>query len=252
MAKRSGSSKGGANAKNKTTPSGVTYQQFMQMSVEEREQTVVDILNNDDIVVPNYLDDSATQKVMFALGMDGKPQLMSDAQLDKLPGDDLYRTVNGNKYLTAGEIIDQIKTGDYTRLSDSGGSAYGRGIYYANELQESLSYGYKSDAAVMRTKLLSDANIVTYGALHKDMNQTDGKFFDKISKTRKRARSEDEDALFALTRGIDGWFDKGSGYQVVLNRAKIATSKTTKYYNGARVSAWTVDNWNSLSNYTSQ
>ena len=247
-AKRGGTSKGGgakALNKEKSTPSGYTYEEFLSKSIEEREQIIVDIIDS-DIDVPDYLDKSDTQKVLYALGMDGKPQMMSDSQLDALPGQDLFRTVNGNKYLSAGEIIDQVKEGDYTRLSDSGGSAYGRGIYFANKLDESLVYGYKEDSAVMRAKLLPDAKVATYQDVYKGYKSAN-KF--KTDPILKLVGSDDKESLWALSRGYDAWFDPGSGYHVVLNRAKTAASKVTKYFNGAQDATWDYSSWNDMRNY---
>lgn len=240
--KRGGGSSGGGSAVNKrgarqaSTPSGITYDQFMQMSVKQREQTIIDILNNDNIAIPDYLDQTATQKVMYALGMNGKPQVMNDAELDKMKGTDLFRTVNDNKYLSGNEILDQIAQGDYTRLSDSGGSAYGRGIYFANDLKESLWYGNYGQSSVMRMKLASDANIVTYNKVAKGLYSSSlytrmetGLNWEKLS-YKQQPDSSDYVALRALSQGIDGWVDKGSGYYVILNRSKTAVSSTYKRF----------------------
>ena len=89
-------SKGGGNKKSSKTPktlSGVTYDQLMKMSEDEKYQTIEDILNNDNIKVPSYLDDSETTKVLYALGMSNKPNVVSDAKLNSMAGEEVFRTV---------------------------------------------------------------------------------------------------------------------------------------------------------------
>lgn len=234
-------SRNGAVAKVKTTPSGITYDEFMKMSVEQREQVIMDILSDENITVPDYLDQTATQKVIYALGMDGKPSAISDSDFDKLDGKPIYRTVNDNKYLNSNDILDQIAFGDYTRFSDSGGSVKGRGIYFADDLGESLSYGYQGESSVIRMKLKPDFNLGNYSEIYSEYKSLLPKLNTltaSVSKTNILPKSipaksdwvDDGKSLWALSRGYDGWFDKNLGYYVVVNRSKTYVSTKYKRY----------------------
>ena len=128
---KSGGGGGNASTPKAKTPSGVDYNSFMKMSDSQKYSTIDNILNDKNIQVPNYLDGSDTSKVMYALGMTNKPQVVSDSQLDSMPGKDLYRTVYEEGSMpppSSADILDQIRTGDLTRLSGSGGSVHGRRV----------------------------------------------------------------------------------------------------------------------------
>ena len=74
----SGLKSSGVASQKANTPSGVSYSQFMQMSDDQKYQTIDTILNDSNIQVPSYLDSSRTSKVVYALGMDNKPTVVSD------------------------------------------------------------------------------------------------------------------------------------------------------------------------------
>ena len=212
---------GGGNVR-PSTPAGIDYQQFMAMSEQERFQTIDDIITNPNIQVPAYLDGSDTSKVMYALGMNNKPTVVSDDQFDKLPGKDLYRTVydSPNPPPYSADILDQIRTGDYTQLSGSGGSAHGRALYFArDDFSESAYYGMRgSNAKVMRAKINPNAKIVSERTLRSQMA---AKGFS--SKTRSAA---DDYALYALSQGIDGWHS--GNYTMMVNRGVLTASSKNK------------------------
>ena len=229
---RSGLSKksGGGNAApaKANTPSGIDFNQFMSMPDDKKYSTLNDIINNPNSVVPSYLDKSDTSKVIYALGMTNKPNVVSDDQLDKMPGKDLYRTVCDapSPPPNSKDILDQIATGDYTQMPGSGGSAYGRAIYFAeNDFAGSRSYGNRGkNAIMMRAKVNPNANIISESALDSQMKR-DSKFMNSVKPTR----GADIRALYALSHGIDGWRADYGSYRMIVNRGALTVGSTYKH-----------------------
>ncbi len=216
-----GNGSSGRKKKSSATPSsGVTYDQFLKMSSDEQVDLIEKIIDDDNIKVPDYLDNSQTSKVMYALGMNNKPEMVSDKELNKLKGRAIYRTVNNSKNISAKDIIDQIKTGDYTQLSDV--SAYGRALYFANSFTNSASYGYPNQSVMMRAKIKPNAKIENEGNMWALIAK------DKAFKNITKIKNDDKIALYAISKGIDGWYDSGSGYMMIINRGSLVTSPQNK------------------------
>lgn len=216
------SGNGGVPAK-ANTPSGVDYQQFMAMSEQQRWQTIDNIISDKSIQVPAYLDASATSKVMYALGMNNKPTVVSDTQLENMPGKDLYRTVyeKGSMPPPSSEaILDQIRNGDYTQMSGAGGSAHGRALYFArDDFSGSRYYGDgERNALMMRAKINPGAKIVSEQNL---INQMTTKGF-----SVSNSSSRDDIALYALSQGVDGWHS--GTYTMIVNRGILTASSKNK------------------------
>lgn len=230
LCKRGGSSGAGsrraAAPQQQATPSGVTYDQFMQMSADERYDLINTVLYNPNIKVPSKLDNSETSKVMYALGMNNKPKVVSESVFDTLPGVANYRTVAdvSNPPPYSRDILKQIKTDDFTQLSGSGGSVHGRALYFANEYWKSTEYSNGPSSVVMRMKINPNANIVSEQKLLKQM-KADKSF---MKKTKKVSR-DDKIAMYALSHGVDGWNDPSTGYTMLLNRGAMTVSSTNKW-----------------------
>ncbi|MBR0315670.1 MAG: hypothetical protein IJQ99_02250 [Synergistaceae bacterium] len=231
---RGGSS--GKKRQNKAdTLSGVSYEQFFAMSDEDKADFVFNVINNPNIIVPDYLDDSVTSKVMYALGMNNKPIVVSDSELDKLPGEDLYRTVydTPDSSISSTEILDQIRHSDYTQLSGSGGSVYGRAIYFATDFERSAMFGIEeTNPVMMRAKINPNAKIIE---VHNLSNiSTNSRFIKKLQTRIKgdytKDFSNDWMSLTALANGIDGWkLNKNKyDYVMVLNRRALTVSSKSK------------------------
>ena len=204
-----------------STPSGVTYDQFMQMSDDDKIDFIHGVISNQNITVPDYLDNSVTSKVIYALGMNNKPEVVSDSELDKMPGDDLYRTVYDSSRIeiSGTEILDQIRYGDYTQLSGNLSSAYGRALYFATKFKDASEYGRKNPTAVMmRVKINPSAKIVSENKLGDIMIKSN--FHKKLN-----VKGYDCIALTALAHGIDGWSDQ---YTMIINRGALTVSSTSK------------------------
>lgn len=229
-----GSSKaGGGGGGAAKTPAGMTYDQFMQLSEQERFDKINEILDNQNIKVPDYLDSSDTTKLIYALGMDKKPTVVSDAQLDQMQGRELYRTVYETGSMpppSTADVIDQISNGDYTQMSGKGGSAHGRAIYFSTDYGDSAIYGSgERNPLIMRGKINPTANIRSESSLGRQMlNDTTWKSTIK----QHRLSSSDNIALYALSHGIDGWYS--STYTMMVNRGALTVSSQAKQIYNSR------------------
>ena len=229
----SGGGKQQQNTQNQTanTPSGVSYSQFMSMTEDERFDVMDKIINDRSIVTPDYLDNSVSSKVIYALGMDNKPAVVSDAQLDAMQGRELFRTVYEKGTMpppSSDAILDQIRNGDYTQMSDSGGSAHGRAIYFATAYHDSAIYGHgERNAMVMRAKINPNAKVVREMNLYSQM-QAKSSFMSKFGNVNHR----DQYALFAVSQGIDGWYS--GSYTMIVNRGALTASDLNKTVRSGR------------------
>ena len=172
------------------------------------------------------------QRFAYFTGMSDKPTIVSDAQMDKLPGTDLFRTVS-NAYNRSTDIVykstdiyKQIAYGDFTMYSDSGGSAYGKAIYFADSYTESAWYGNGNNDITMRAKITSGKTITT-SQLGRDLSReiSSGS---KLGKVIGRVKSSSQGNLYALAKGYSVVIDKSSGYHMVLNRGALTMSSTAK------------------------
>lgn len=231
---RSGGGSGATTAA--STPSGISYSQFMGMSDDQKYDTMNSIISNPRITVPSYLDGSTTSKVMYALGMNNKPTVVPDNAIDKIKGKALYRTIYEGGSMpppSTKDVADQIKTGDYTQLSGKGGSVHGRALYFADNFTSSATYGRgRQNPMMLRAKVNPGANIVDENDLFRRMN-ADTNFMAK----HKNSGSADMRSLYALSHGIDGWHDPGTGYTMIVNRGALTVSSTNKTLISARYAA---------------
>ena len=237
-----------------TTPSGVTYAQFMQMSDAQKYSTMDQIINDPNIKVPPYLDGSVTSKVIYALGMNNKTTVVDDATLDSMQGREIYRTVYEQGTMpppSSADVLDQIRNGDYTQLSDSGGSAHGRAIYFATDFGASASYGtYERNAMVMRAKINPSANIRSQGSLQGQM-MSDTVWNNSAIARQARSNSRmsrDSMALYAISHGIDGWYS--NNYTMMVNRGALTASSLNKRISGTnrQMSQSHVSTWQQAAN----
>ena len=221
-------------AKGDITPiGGVPFSDFEQMTDDEKAQVVTDALRTG---VPIFLEDSGMQRFAYFTGMSGKPTVVSDDALDKLNGPEIFRTVHSvydrNKDIgySGKEILDQISKGDYTMYSDSGGSAYGRAIYFGGSFNSSKSYAHHNGTDQMiRAKITSGRTVKDSSATN--IYNSALRSGDKLAKACSRAGGTDGRNLFMLTTGYDaivpdsgGWSD----YHMILNRRCLTVSSTYK------------------------
>lgn len=230
--KGGGGGNGGQQANPKqATPSGITYDDFMKMSDDQKYDVMNNIINDTSIQVPVHLDNSVTSKVLYGLGMDNKPNVVTDAQLNTMNGQEIFRTVYESGTMpppSSSDVLDQIRHGDYTQLSGSGGSLHGRAIYFANDFAKSAVYGKnEKNPMVMRGKINSNANIANEASMLTSMRNDSAWQQSALRNSLTGGRGfADQIALYAISKGYDGWTN--SRYTMMINRGAMTVSSQNK------------------------
>lgn len=205
---------------------GVAYKDFLDMTDDQKADVVNDALRTG---VPVFLDDSAIQRLAYFTGLSDKPRVVTDAQLDQIQGKELFRTVH-DAYnqktdigYTAKDITKQVMDGDFTMYSDSGGSAHGKAIYFADSFSGSRSYGVRGKNNLMMRAKITGGKTISENTLY-------SKFRAARNSGDKLAMACRGDAnLYALAKGYSAVIDTGySGYHMILNRGCLTMSNTTK------------------------
>lgn len=208
---------------------GVPFQQFEQMTDDQKANVINQALNQG---VPAFLDNSDLQRFAYFTGMSDKPQIVTESQLKNMKGYSLWRSVHDsyNRVLDIGykkeDIADQIMRGDYTNYSDSGGSAYGKAIYF--DVQKG-SYGSGSGYAIMHAKLSPNAKTISDSRAD-TIYTTAVRNGDKLALACRNADGASARNLYCLAKGYDviveyGWNNKPE-YHMVLNRRGLVMSST--------------------------
>ncbi len=208
---------------------GVAFSDFESMTDDEKADVIDKALKTG---VPMFLEDSGMQRFAYFTGMSDKPKEVTDAQLNTLPGTELFRTMN-NAYnprtdigYTSRDIADQIAHGDFTMYSDSGGSAHGRAIYFADNYGDAAVYGRSGQSPVtMRAKL--SGNGISEGALSRQYNNALARG-DKLARACSRAGGTDAANLYGLAKGYDYKKADYGGYHMIFNRRCLTVSSTVK------------------------
>ena len=207
------------------------YDAFMQMS-DDQKADVIDAMIAQG--VPAHLADNDFQKMIYNIGLNDKPQLVDDATLDSMNGTELFRTIN-NEYdsqndisYTADQIARQVQAGRVTRVSDNGGSVYGRGIYFADNKSDSAmygnTYGNVQKTAQIRCKLNSNANVINHSkATQGVMNEINSS--SKLGKVLSKCDYDSRVSIYAMAKGYNV-ITSGHGYYNILNRNAVTMSKT--------------------------
>ena len=223
-------------------PMSATYDSFMAMTDDQKADTIDAMASQP---APAFLSDTAMQRFTYNLGLNDKPTLVDDAVLDTMNGTEIFRTVNDAKdsvarlKYDADEIAVQIQRGRVTRYSDSGGSVYGRGLYFADDYGDSTGYGYTrgniKSTAVVRAKVNSNAKIINIDQVKRGLSNemaSGSKLGKSLSKIYRRDYHSAE-SIYALSKGYN-IIISGHGYFNVLNRNAITMSTTIK----AKGSKW--------------
>ena len=207
------------------------YDAFMKMTDNQKADVIDRMIKQG---VPAHLADNDFQKMIYNIGLNDKPQLVDDATLDSMNGTELFRTIN-NVYdsqndisYTADQIARQVQAGRVTRVSDNGGSVYGRGIYFADNKSDSAmygnTYGNVQKTAQIRCKLNSNANVTTY------YNARDGadaeiRSGSKLGKVLAKCDYASQTSIYAMAKGYNV-INNQSGYYCILNRNAVTMSKS--------------------------
>lgn len=215
-----------AGATQAVTPSGYTFDDLKNMDDKTLHDFLIDANNAD---MPDFLNTHHTQKMVYQLGMNDKPETVSQGEFDSLVAKGntvIYRTVNDNGMMSADDIIDSITDGD---LSYMGNGVHGDGLYFSNSLRGSKAYGY-SGSKTMGAVLNSKAKVIDERQLKSEYDS----FVQTHPQTRKAlgfARSNSTHnsySQFALSQGYNVIrTNEGGGehYFVVLDRSALTTSK---------------------------
>lgn len=212
---------------------GTNYNNFMAMSDDDKADAISKLASQG---VPANLADNDFQKFTFNLGLNDKPQLVDDSVLDTMNGTELFRTVNSvndtvnRMKWNADDIASQIQRGSVTRVSDSGGSVYGRGIYFADNYGDSRAYGGSSGnikkTAVVRCKLNSNAKIITYSSATSGVKKEIASG-SKLGKALRKCDSDSQVSIYAMSKGYNVIYS-GHNYYNILSRNAITMSKLIK------------------------
>ena len=217
------------NVQAATPTIGAGLQRFATMT----DQQQADMVNKAKTVaaVPGF-PDTLYQKFVMVNGLDAKPKLVTDAQMDAMPGKDFYRGVSAPTADRADEIIMSTLMKDYTYFSDSGGSAMGRGIYAMEDLNRDVEgYGSRSGSVnnIMRFKLDSDAKTISYENA-RQLYSKEISSGSRLGKSLSGVYEKDAISIVAAAKGYsaitrDGYGYNGSNTWVnILSRDKLSVS----------------------------
>lgn len=209
------------------------YNAFMAMSDDDKADF---ISANIQQGVPAHLAQNDFQRFVYNSGLNEKPQLVDDATLDTMNGTEIFRTVNSiydsknDISYNADQIAKQVTAGRVTRVSDNGGSVYGRGIYFADSYYGSTSYGNSTGnvkkTAVMRGKLNSNAKVINYQTASQGASKEIASG-SKLGKTLRKCDSDSRASIYAMSKGYNV-ITSGHGYYNILNRNAITMSSDIK------------------------
>ena len=207
---------------------GVAFSEFQNMTDDEKADVIKDALG---VGLPAFLDDSGLQRFAYYTGMSDKPTMIDDSQFDSVKGVAIYRTVH-DAYnprtdigYTANDIYKQIAGGDFTMYSDSGGSAYGKAIYFADSLSASTAYRQSgTNNVTMRAKITG--NVGDYNKVSSQLYRDNS----KLGQACKSIGTKDGLGIYALAKGYDGLAEGLNGrgdYVMMYNRKGLTMSNKT-------------------------
>ena len=212
---------------------GIPFSQFEQMTDDQKADVVTKALG---AATPLFLDDSGIQRFAYFTGMSDKPTTVTDAQLDKMAGPSLYRTINDayNRSLDIGytsrDIAKQISDGSFTMYSDSGGSAHGKAIYFASNYNDSSYYGNRGQNPVTMRAKITGGKTIKESSLD-TMYNTAIRKGDKLALACSNAGGSSARNLYGLAKGYDVITPNYGSYYMVLNRRCLSVSDTIKKTN---------------------
>lgn len=223
------------NAQNTPQSMSADFNNFMAMSDDDKADVIDSMIKQG---VPAHLADNDFQRFIYNIGLNDKPDVVDDATLDSMSGLEMFRTVNAVRNGAVGvtysapEIAKQIQGGSITRVSDTGGSAYGRGLYFTPDCDHSMSWygnttGNVKQTCTLRGKLNSNAKIIT------DVKADSGVDWEirhntKLGQVLRKCDRASRTSLYAISKGynvIHGVASGSANYHNVLNRQALTLSK---------------------------
>ena len=209
------------------------FDAFKKMTDDQKADAITQAATTQ---VPVFLAQNDLQKVLYGLKLNDKPTLVSDSVLDTMPGKELFRTVNAGSdginrmKFNADEIANQTIRGSVTRVSDTGGSVHGRGIYFADNYNSSAIYGRTSgnikQTAVVRVKLSPTARTISTHAADMGVSAEIASG-SRLGRALSKIGSTDRTAVWSLAKGYDAMV-ASNGYHVIINRSVLIASDAIK------------------------
>lgn len=218
------------------TPSGFTLADVQKMDDKSLHDFLIDVDKTD---MPAFLNDIHLQKMIYALGMNEPPEIVSDTQMQKLINNGavpIYRTVNDTSVsgipFTSKDICDMLLEGDTTYV---GNGVHGDGLYFSDNLNRSRGVYGGATAKTMTGVLNAKAKVISEASLKAKYDS----FIKNHPQTRKAlgfARDHGSSwknslSQFALTQGYNVISYKNYSnetYYTVLDRSVLTMTKTLK------------------------
>lgn len=197
------------------------------------------LINVQSVDMPQFLCDSHLQRMIYGLGMNDKPQIVSDKQLNamvKQGAVPIYRTVNDSDddvqgiSMTSDDICDMMTDGS---LSYVGRGVHGDGLYFSDSKRGSKLYGNpgqnpKTLRAVLnpaKARAISESSLQSaYDAFVKSHPRTR-----RALGFAKAHSTSDSMSQFALLMGYNVITTKvgyNETYYTVIDRSALIMSKT--------------------------
>lgn len=203
------------------------------------QQLTALFMQSRNVDMPNHLADvsDATQKFVYAAGINAKPTVLDAAQFNQYLADNnisqsdiLARSTGGASYnvngtnirLSANQVTDLIKYGDLTYVGGKhGGMVYGAGTYF--DKNGGRPTGYASGGQTMIGVLSKDARPISLSALQtrtRGWSKTHQSFSNAVGAFSSRTAS-----IYALAQGYNVITDGMNSYHNVIDRSALVLRK---------------------------
>lgn len=212
-----------ANAK---MPQNDKFTEFLNMTNQEKADYLKNVFNMDFNSLPSELQaggevEAETQKLVYALGLNDKPTVMSKSEFDNYlkennmsDKDIITRSVNNDK------VLESWMDSDLNYVGGRGGkSFYGSGTYFAHTYGNKTQYGKYSMNAVIK----KDAKIVSTDVLTNIMKSTPQEIKDVIGKMPFGKFGKK--SIYALMAGYQGILDPQTKYVTIIDRSAVVVNK---------------------------
>ena len=155
------------------------------------------------------------------LGYDKLPQVLSKAEFNRIAvaKDVIYRGVKETNIKSASEIINEFKYGEFW-TGNSGGAAYGNGVYFAKDDATAKKYS-TANGKIFEATLSDDAKVVDYLTIYREYIKTG--IPQKIGNREIWQHILGDVGQYAAVKGYDAIATNGfqnHDYIILLNRTK--------------------------------
>lgn len=167
--------------------------------------------------------DPITAFINSELGYDGFPEVLPAPEFEKLAKDKavLYRGLKSKGELSAGEMIDAFKYGDFF----AGRGIYGYGTYTTMTKETALN-SYSDGGKLLEMILTDDAKIANFEELYSEYDNEFGITKILYDKREIWQHIVEDVGKYASLKGYDaincnGFFGSEHDYVLILNRSKV-------------------------------